>query len=46
MIAYVFNFKTCISLNNHPCMTRHTLIDLNPNDYSQGLHDYPYRVKS
>ena len=27
-------------------MTRHTLIDLNPNDYSQGLHDYPYMVKS
>ena len=24
------NFTTCISLNNHPCMTRPTLIDSNP----------------
>ena len=24
------NVTTCISLNNHPCMTRPTLIDSNP----------------
>ena len=29
-IANVFNFKTCIFLNNQPCMTRPTLTDLNP----------------
>ena len=36
-IANVFNFKTCISLNNQPCMTRPTLTDSNPDEYNQGL---------
>ena len=36
-IVNVFNFKTCISLNNQPCMTRPTLTDLNPDEYNQAL---------
>ena len=27
----------CISLNNQPCMARDTLVDLNPDEYNQGL---------
>ena len=30
-------FTTCISLHNQPCITRHTLIDLNPDKYNQGF---------
>ena len=36
------NFITCISLNNHQCMAQLTLINLNPNQYRQGLHCYPF----
>ena len=41
LLAYMINFSTlttCVSLNNQPCMTRPTLIDLNPNKYNQQLH--------
>ena len=31
-MAYLFNFTTFISLNNQPCMTRPTLIGLNPDE--------------
>ena len=30
-----------ISLQNEPCTTRPTLINLNSDKYSQGLHCYP-----
>ena len=40
-LADFSKFKTCISLNNQPCMTRSTLIDLNSDNYNQGLHYYP-----
>ena len=31
------NLTACISLNNQPWMTRPTLIDLNSDEYNQGL---------
>ena len=31
-MAYLFNFTTFVSLNNQPCMTRPTLIGLNPDE--------------
>ena len=33
-----------ISLNNQPCMTRPTLIGLNPDEYNQELCYYPFIV--
>ena len=35
-------FTACTSLNNKPCMTRPTLINLNPDEYNQVLHYYPF----
>ena len=35
---------SCISLNNHPCTARPTLIDLIRNEYNQGLRYYPFMV--
>ena len=32
------NHTTCASLNNHQCMTQTTLIDIHPNECSQGSH--------
>ena len=43
-IANISNFKTCISLNNQPLMTRLTLIDLNSDEYNQGLCYYQFAV--
>ena len=40
----VSNFTACISLNNQQCIARTTLIDLNPDEYSQGLCHYPFMV--
>ena len=31
----------CMSLNNQPCITRPTLIDLNPDECNQGLGHHP-----
>lgn len=33
----IYNFTTCISLNNQSCMTIPTLINLNPDEYNQEL---------
>ena len=39
IIKFIYTNSTrCISLNNHQCMIQPTLINLHPNDYSQGLH--------
>ena len=38
------NLTTCISLNNQSCMTRPTLINLNPDKYNQGWCYYPFLV--
>ena len=35
----------CVSLSNQKCMTQPTLINLHPNEYSQGLHYYLLVVK-
>ena len=43
-MANVSNFITCISLNNQPCMTRPTVIDLNLDEYNQGLRYYQFMV--
>ena len=42
-----FNYSDhtkCIFPNNQPGMTRPTLIDLNPDEYNQGLCYYPFVV--
>ena len=38
------NLTTCVSLNNQPCMTRPTLIYLNPDEYNHGLGYYKFMV--
>ena len=38
------NHAKCLSLNNRQCMTQLTLINLHPNEYTQGLHYYPFAV--
>ena len=40
----VSNFTTYMSFNNQPCMTRPTLIYLNPDEYDQGLRCYWFMV--
>ena len=42
-MANVSNFTIFISLNNHPCKTRPTLIDLNLDEF-QGFCYYPSMV--
>ena len=34
----------CLSLNNQKYMIQPTLINLHPNEYTQGLHYYPFTV--
>ena len=34
----------CVSLNNHKCDIQPTLINLNPNGYSQELHFCPFAI--
>ena len=41
-IVNVCNLAKCISLNNQKCMTQPTLISLHHNEYTQGLHQYPF----
>ena len=38
------NFTTYISSNNQPCMTRPTLINLNLNEFDQGLRCHTVMV--
>ena len=38
------NFLACVPLKYHPCLTRPTLTDLNPDDYNKGLRYYPLMV--
>ena len=43
----VSKLTTCLSLDNYSYMTRLTVItviDLNPNEYDQRLHYYPFMV--
>ena len=39
------NHTKCVSLSNHKCMIRPTLINLHPNEYSQKFHYYPFAVR-
>ena len=34
------NHTKCVSLNKQQCMIQPTLINLHPNEYTQGLHYY------
>ena len=38
------HYTKCISLNKQPCMTQPTLINLHPNEYTQGLRYYSFPV--
>ena len=38
------DYAKYISLNNQPCMTRPTLIDINPDEYNQGFSYHPSTV--
>ena len=40
----VSNHTQCVSLSNQKCTTQPTLIDFNPNKYTQGLRYYPFAV--
>ena len=39
------NHTKCVSLNNQKCRIQHTLINSQPNEYSQESHYYPFAVK-
>ena len=39
------NHTKCVSLSNQKCMIQPTLINLQPNGYSQEFHYYPFSVK-
>ena len=43
-IVNVSNHTKCISLDNQQCMTQPTLINLHPNEYTQGLRYYPFAI--
>ena len=44
-IVSVSNHTKCILLSNQKCMTQPTLINLQPNEYSQDFYYYPFAVK-
>ena len=39
------NHTNCVSLSNQKCMTQRTLINLDPNEYTQEFHCYSAAVK-
>ena len=39
------NHTKCFSLSNQKCIIQVNLINLHPNEYSQGFHYYPFSVK-
>ena len=43
-IVNLCNHEKCICLNNQQGMTRPTLINLYPNEYSKGFHYCPFTV--
>ena len=43
-IANTPDLVKCISLNNQQCMTQPTFINLHPNNYIEGLHNYSFPV--
>ena len=43
-IVNASNHTKCVSLSNQQCSTQPTLINLQPNEYTQGLRYYPFAV--
>ena len=43
-IVSATNHTKCISLTNQKCTTQPTITNLHPNEYTQGLHYYPFAV--
>ena len=43
--ANASNHRKWVSLSNQKCITQPTLTNLNPNEYSQEFHYYPFAVK-
>ena len=43
-IVNASNHRKCVSLINQKCTTQPTLINLHPNEYTQGLRYYPLRL--
>ena len=39
------NHTKCVLLSNQKCIIQPTIINLYPNEYSQGFHHYPFSVK-
>ena len=39
------NHRKCAFLTNQKCVIQPTIINLHPNEYTQGLHQYPFEVK-
>ena len=44
-IVSASNHTKCVLLSNQKCMTQPTLINLQPNEYSQDFYYYPFAVK-
>ena len=44
-IVSTSNHSKCVFLNNQKCEIQPTHINLNPNEYSQEFHFYPFLVK-
>ena len=44
-IVSASNHTKCVSLCNQKCMIQHTVINLQPNKYSQDFHYYPFAGK-
>ena len=40
-----YNHTKCVSLSNQKCMIQRTLINLDPNEYSQEFYYYPFTIK-
>ena len=38
------NHTKCVSLSNKNCRTKLTIVNLHPNEHTQGLHYYPFAV--
>ena len=43
-VVNAYSHKKCVSLSSRQCKIQPTLINLHPNEYSQGLHYYPFTV--
>ena len=43
-IVIATNHTKCVLLSNQKCTIQQTIINLNPNEYTQWLHYYPFVV--